>query len=376
MSAAIPMLDLPRLHRPLATAFHGALDELLESGAFIGGEAVARFESELAARVGAAHAVGTSSGTDALLAGLMALGLKPGDEIATTPYTFFATAGVIHRQGAKPVFADIDPATFNVDPAALEAAITPRTVGIVPVHLFGQCADMGRILDTAARHGLWVLEDAAQAIGAQHGGRQAGTMGALGAFSFFPAKNLGALGDGGAVVTNDAALADRLRVLREHGARPRYHHALVGGNFRLDALQAAFLSAKLPALAGWEEGRRRVVARYGELLAGVRDLVLPDEMPGNRHVWNQYVVRTPRREAVVRALASAGVGHAVYYPVPLHLQECFAALGYEAGAFPESERAARETLALPIDPLLEAVDQERVAAAVRGALEDTKKGDT
>jgi dTDP-4-amino-4,6-dideoxygalactose transaminase len=376
VSAAIPLLDLPRLHRPLAAALHAQLDELLASGAFIGGGAVARFEAGLASRVGAAHAVGTSSGTDALLAALMALGVKAGDEIVTTPYTFFATAGAIHRLGARPVFADIDPATFNVDPAALEAAITPRTVGLVPVHLFGQCADMGRILDVAARRGLWVLEDAAQAIGASFEGRAAGTMGALGAFSFFPAKNLGALGDGGALVTNDAALADRLRVLREHGARPKYHHAVVGGNFRLDALQAAFLSVKLPALALWEEARGRVAARYGELLAGVPDLVLPAGRRGSRHVWNQYVIRTPRRDAVARALGEAGIGHAVYYPVPLHLQECFAALGHGAGAFPESEHAARETLAIPVDPLLEPGDQERVARAVRKALEDGKKGDT
>ncbi|HUT77304.1 MAG TPA: DegT/DnrJ/EryC1/StrS family aminotransferase, partial [Polyangia bacterium] len=287
----IPMLDLARLHAPLVAELRRAFDEVLESGRFIGGPAVERFEQALAAHLGAEHAVGVSSGTDGLLAVLMALGAKPGDEIVTSPYTFFATAGAITRLGATPVFADIEPAGFNIDPAAVEAAVTDRTVGIVPVHLFGQTAGLDPILELAQRKSLWVLEDAAQAIGARYRERSAGTLGVAGVLSFFPAKNLGALGDAGAVVTEDAALAARLRALRQHGGARRYLHDEVGGNFRLDALQAAFLSVKLPRLRAWEEGRRRVAARYRELLGDIDGLALPAELPGRFHVFNQHVVR-------------------------------------------------------------------------------------
>jgi dTDP-4-amino-4,6-dideoxygalactose transaminase len=367
----IPLLDLVRLHAPLAADLHAAFDDLLDGGRYIGGPAVEGFERALAAHVGAARAVGVSSGTDGLLASLMALRVKPGDEIVTSPYTFIATAGAIARLGAKPVFADIEPAGLGVDPAAVEAAITPRTVGILPVHLFGQAADMDPILDIAARRGLWVLEDAAQAIGARYRERCVGTLGTAGVLSFFPAKNLGALGDAGAVITGDGALADRIAALRRHGGAEKDRHDEVGGNFRLDALQAAFLSVKLPHLARWEEGRRRVAERYGDLLAGIDGLALPARLPGRSHVYNQYVVRIGGglRDAVRAALRAAGIDTAIYYPVPLHLQPCFAHLGHGPEAFPQAEAAARETLAIPVDPLIEEADQERVAAAIRGALD-------
>lgn len=366
----IEMLDLVRLHASLRAELIRAFEETLHSGRFIGGPAVERFEGALASRVGAAHAIGTSSGTDALLACLMALGVKPGDEVITTPYTFFATAGAIARLGATPVFADIEPDGFHVDPAAIEAAIGPRTVGIVPVHLFGGTARIGEIAAIAKRRGLWVVEDAAQALGAARGGRAAGTFGIAGAFSFFPAKNLGALGDAGAIVTDDAALAARLRLLRGHGAARRYRHELVGGNFRLDALQAALLSAKLPHLAAWEAGRRDVAAFYGGALADAGDLVLPAEAPGERHVFNQFVVRTARRDGLARALGSAGVATAIHYPEPLHLQPCFAHLGGREGALPNAERRCGEALALPVDPLLTGDERAAVAGAVRAAMEE------
>jgi len=365
----IEMLDLVRLHAPLKSELVRVFEEALESGLFIGGPAVASFEGALAARVGAKHAVGMSSGTDALLAGFMALGLKPGDEVVTTPYTFFATGGCIARLGASPVFVDIEEDGFHIDPARIEGAITKRTVGIAPVHLFGGSAPVEEILSIARRHGLWVLEDAAQAIGAKRGGKAVGTFGDAGVFSFFPAKNLGALGDAGAIVTDDSALAEKLRLLREHGAARKYHHEIVGGNFRIDALQASLLSVKLPHLGAWEEGRRAVAAFYGEVLKGVGDLELPAERPGERHVFNQFVVRTSRRDDVAAALRAAEIAHAVYYPKPLHLQPCFADCAYRAGRFPNAERASLEALALPIDPLLTEDERAKIAAVVRIAME-------
>ncbi len=364
----IPMLDLVRMHAPMVDEMKRAFAEVLESGRYIGGPAVEGFEKELAAHVGAEHAIGVSSGTDALLVALMALGVGAGDEIITTPYTFFATAGSIARLGAKPVFIDIDPITFNIDPTAIEAAVTERTVGILPVHLFGQCAEMLPVLDVARSLGLWVLEDAAQAIGAKYHERSAGTMGKAGMFSFFPAKNLGALGDAGAVVTDDPDLTAQMRSLRQHGAKQKYRHDCIGGNFRLDALQASLLSVKLPLLEEWEAGRRRVAARYHELLSDLEELTLPVELDKRRHVFNQYVVRSKKRDAIKRSLKSAGIGCAVYYPEPLHVQECFAHLGYRRGDFPEAERAAKESLALPIDPLLDDAGIARVATAIGDGL--------
>jgi dTDP-4-amino-4,6-dideoxygalactose transaminase len=367
----IPMLDLARLHAPLAAELRRAFDETLASGRFIGGPAVEKLEERLAAHVGTRFAVGTSSGTDALLAALMALGVQPGDEVITTPFTFFATAGCIARVGALPVFADIEPAGFHLDPGGIEALVTDRTVGIVPVHLFGACAAAYEIRAIAERHGLWVLEDAAQAIGARRGGKAAGTFGLAGALSFFPAKNLGALGDAGAVVTDDPGLAERIRLLREHGASRRNHHEAIGGNFRLDALQAALLSVKLGHLSQWEEGRRRVAGFYAEALRGVGDLVLPVEPPGDRHVFNQYVVRTSHRDALAGALEAAGIGCAFHYATPLHLQPCLAQLGHRPGDLPNAERVCREAIALPIDPLMTEDEQAVVVAAVRRAMERT-----
>jgi dTDP-4-amino-4,6-dideoxygalactose transaminase len=369
MEMKIPMLDLVRLHAPLRAALAAAFEQTLATGRFIGGPAVEGFEDQLADHVGAGHAVAVSSGTDALLVSLMALGAGPGDEVITSPYTFFATAGCIARTGATPVFVDIEPDTFNIDVALIEAKLTDRTVGIVPVHLFGQCADLEPLLALGRERGLWVLEDAAQALGAQVDGQMAGALGTLGTFSFFPAKNLGALGDGGAVVTNDSALAGVVGELRQHGAQQKYRHELVGGNFRLDALQAALLSVKLPHLRQWEAGRRNVAERYGARLGNLPGLTLPLERPGQRHVFNQYVIRTTKRDAVARALTAAGIGSAVYYPVALHLQKCFESLGYKAGAFPESERASEESLAIPVDPLIEAGDQQKVAEVIKEVLQ-------
>ncbi|MCP4676968.1 MAG: DegT/DnrJ/EryC1/StrS family aminotransferase [Deltaproteobacteria bacterium] len=356
---SIPMLDLARLHAPVADEMKRVFAQTLESSRFIGGPAVERFEEQLAERVGTPGAIGVSSGTDALIVALMGLGVKPGDDVITSPYTFFATAGSIARLGARPVFVDIEPDTFNINPALIEDAITERTVGIIPVHLFGQCAEMEPILELAKARGLWVLEDAAQAIGAKYHGRAAGTMGVATAFSFFPAKNLGALGDAGAAVTNDTDLGDRLKALRQHGAVRKYFHETVGGNFRLDALQAALLSVKLPLLSSWEQGRRRVADRYRALLGSHPEVMLPIEREGNFHVFNQYVIRTPRRDALKQTLVEAGIGCAVYYPKCLHLQECFSSLGHRRGDFVEAERAAKETLAIPVDPNLgdEAIEQ-------------------
>jgi dTDP-4-amino-4,6-dideoxygalactose transaminase len=370
MPDPIPLLDLERLHAPIADELRRVFDETLGSGRFILGPAVERFEALLAEKVGTGFALGLSSGTDALLASLMALGVGRGDEVVTTGYSFFATAGAIARLGARPVFADIDPRTFNLDPAAAAAAITDRTVGILPVHLFGQCAEMDRIREIAQRRGLWLVEDAAQALGASFRGRFAGTMGEVAAHSFFPAKNLGALGDAGAITTDDADLAARLRALREHGAEPKFHHARVGGNFRLDALHAALLTVKLPHVDAWESGRRAVAERYRALLGGVEGIALPVEVDGSRHVYNQYVIRVRNglRDSVRQALTAACIGCAVYYPEPLHLQPCFEPLGYRDGDLPQAEQAAKECLAIPIDPYLDEGDQQRIADALKEAL--------
>jgi dTDP-4-amino-4,6-dideoxygalactose transaminase len=313
--------------------------------------------------------VGCASGSDALLLPLMAWDIGPGDEVITTPYTFFATGGAIWRLGAKPVFVDIDPVSFNIDPAKIEAAITPRTRAIIPVHLYGQSADMRPIMEIAARHGLKVLEDAAQAIGAEYHGQAIGSIGDAGALSFYPSKNLGGFGDGGMITTTCESLAKRMARLRVHGMEPRYHHHEVGFNSRLDALQATVLRVKIRHLAAWTEARRAVARRYDALIAeaGLGDLVTtPFELPGCFHVFNQYVVRVPieTRDALRAALAEAKIGTEIYYPIPLHLQVCFAGLNHMAGDFPESERAAAETLALPIYPELTAEAQQVVVGAI------------
>ena len=370
-TARVPLLDLSAQYEPLRDELIAAVVRVCDSQRFILGPEVDALEAELAAYVGAGHAIAVSSGTDAILAVLMALGIGPGDEVVTTTYSFFATAGCVVRAGATPVLVDIDPVTFNADPARVRAAITPRTRAIMPVHLFGLCADMDPILDAARAAGIAVIEDAAQAIGARYKGRQAGTMGTAGCFSFFPSKNLGAFGEGGLVTTNDPHLARELRLLRNHGAEPKYFHKRVGGNFRLDALQAAVLRVKLPHLARWTEGRRANARRYETLfrradLAG--RVVLPVETPGSTHIFNQYIVRVDNRDIVRERLTAAGVGTEVYYPVPFHRQECFAPLGYEAGAFPHAEEAAAASLALPVYAELTAEQQEAVVDAVAEAV--------
>ncbi len=362
----VPLLDLVAQYRGIREEVDRAVLEVFASQYFILGPKVEACEKALAAHCGSAHAIGVSSGTDALLIALMAENIGADDEVITSPYTFFATAGSIARLGAKPVFADIDPVTFNLDPAKVEAAVTPRTRAIVPVHLYGQCADMDPILDLARRHELVVIEDACQAIGAEYKGRRAGSMGDYGCFSFFPSKNLGGAGDGGLVTARDAAKAARVRQLRNHGMEPKYYHKIVGGNFRLDALQAAVVSAKLPHLDGWTAARQANAARYDRLFteAGLAGrLVLPRAVQ-SRHVFNQYVIRTPRRDELRTWLASQDIGTEIYYPVPLHVQECFARLGGQPGDLPESERAARETLALPIFPELSAAQAEFVAQKI------------
>jgi len=346
----IPLLDIVKMHAPIRAEILAAMTEVLDSGSYINGRYVERFEAQLAGHVGTRRAVGVTSGSDALIVAMMALGVKPGDEVVTSSFTFFATVGAIVRLGAKPVFADIDPVTFNIDPDRVEDSITDRTVGIMPVHLFGQSADMDKINAIARKHGVWVIEDAAQSIGALYRGRMCGAMGTAGTYSFFPAKNLGGIGDGGAVVTNDDELADKMLVIREHGSKPKYHHKVVGGNFRLDALQAAVLSVKLPHLGEWEEKRRKAAATYAGLLAGSELYVPPVEVRGCRHVFNQYELRVGqgKRDAAAAKLRDADIGHAIYYPIPLHLQECFAGLGCKKGDLPVTEKTCDEVLALPI----------------------------
>jgi dTDP-4-amino-4,6-dideoxygalactose transaminase len=313
------------------------------------------------------HALAVSSGTDALLLALMALDVKAGDEVITPTYSFFATAGCVVRLGARPVLVDIDPATYNVDTAQAIAAITPRTKAIMPVHLFGQSADLDPIMAAAGRAGIAVIEDAAQAIGATYKSRGVGGIGAFGCFSFFPSKNLGAFGDAGLVTTNDDALAARARLLRTHGMQPRYYHHVVGGNFRMDALQAAVLRVKAPHLAAWTEGRRRNAERYRTLFreADVDGVVtLPLEAPERRHIYNQFVIRTPDRDGLKRHLDDQGIGNEIYYPVPFHLQPCFADLGYRRGQFPHAERAAAESLAIPVYGELTEAQQRAVVEAI------------
>jgi dTDP-4-amino-4,6-dideoxygalactose transaminase len=361
----VPLLDLRAQYDPIREEILAAMTRVADSQHFIGGPEVAAFEREIAADIGVAHAIGLSSGTDALLVALMALGVGPGDEVITPTFSFFATAGCVSRVGAVARLVDIDPVTYNLDPAAVAAAMTPRTKAIIPVHLYGQCADMDPILDLAARAGVPVIEDAAQAIGASYKGRQAGTMGTAGCFSFFPSKNLGAFGDAGLLTTNDTALAHEVRLLRNHGAEPKYFHKRIGGNFRLDALQAAVLRVKRTRLDAWTEGRRRNADRYDRLFAASGAAIgLPARAADRRHIFNQYVIRIADRDAVRAAVTARGIGTEIYYPVPFHLQECFAPLGYRAGDFPVAERAAAEVLALPIYGELTEAQQREVVEAV------------
>ena len=365
---AVPLLDLEAQNRPLRADLLAAIARVVDSQRFIGGPEVDAFEREIAAHIGARHAIGLSSGTDALLVALMALGIGPGDEVITPTFSFFATAGCVARVGATPRLVDVDPRTCNVDVAAVAAAVTPRTKAIIPVHLYGQCVDMDPLLDVSRRAGVPIIEDAAQAIGATYKGRQAGTMGAVGCFSFFPSKNLGAFGDAGLLTTNDDALAHEARLLRNHGAEPKYFHKRIGGNFRLDALQAAILRVKLPHLERWTEARRHNADRYDRLFASCgRDVGLPTRAPGCGHIFNQYCIRLTNRDAVRRELDARGIGSEIYYPVPFHLQECFAPLGYREGDFPVAEAAARELLAIPIYAELSEAQQIEVVDAICGS---------
>jgi dTDP-4-amino-4,6-dideoxygalactose transaminase len=363
----VPLLDLQAQYRPLRAEILAAIERVCDSQRFIMGPEIAALESEMTSMLGIRHAIAVSSGTDALLLALMALDIKPGDEVITPTYSFFATAGAVARLGARPVLVDVEETTFNLDPATLSAAITPRTKAIIPVHLFGQSAEMDPILDVARRAGVPVVEDAAQAIGASYKSRPLGGLGTFGCFSFFPSKNLGAFGDAGLLTTNDDGLAKKARLLRTHGMEPRYYHHLVGANFRMDALQAAILRVKAPHLAGWTERRRENANRYRALFrnAGVLDRVtLPVEAPDRFHIYNQFVIRTADRDALKRHLEGAGIGTEIYYPVPFHLQPCFAYLGYRAGDLPVAERAATESLAIPIYSELTVAQQQTVVGAV------------
>ena len=371
--AAVPLLDLQAQYRPLRDELLTAIARVCDSQRFIMGPEVEALERELAAYLEVGEAIAVSSGTDALLATMMALGIGPGDEVITSTYSFFATAGCVSRLGATPRLVDIDPVTYNLDVSAVAAAVSPRTKAILPVHLYGLCANMDPLLDLARAHNVAVIEDACQAIGARYRGRQAGSMATAGCFSFFPSKNLGAFGDAGLVTSNDAHLAREIRLLRNHGAEPKYYHHRIGGNFRLDALQAAVLRVKLPHLSRWTDMRRANAAQYRTLFeqAGLAErITLPSEPDGCFHIFNQYVIRVPNRDRVRAYLAEHGIGTEIYYPVPFHLQECFASLGHGRGDFPKAEAAADSSLAVPIYGELTADQLELVVRTIGDALDN------
>ena len=368
-STNVPLLDIQRQHRPLRAELDAAVARVMDSGRFVLGPECEQLEKSIAEYCSTSHAIGCASGSDALLLALMAADVGPGDEVLLPSYTFFATAGAVWRLGARPVFVDIEPVTFNIDPLDAARKVTAATKAIIPVHLFGQCADMEAIGALAREHKLLLIEDAAQAIGAEFDGRRAGSLGDAGCISFYPTKNLGGAGDAGMLTAIDGGLADKLRLLRGHGMQPRYYHKLVGINSRLDTMQAAMLLVKLVHLDRWSDLRKANADRYAQLFAdrGLdRVLTLPLTVARRRHVWNQYVVRVPagRRDALREHLQQSGVGTEIYYPVPLHLQECFQPLGYGPGSLRESERAARETLALPIFPELTLEEQQTVVAQI------------
>ena len=369
----IPLLDLRAQYSTIKGEIEAAIAEVMESQHFILGPKVEQCEKAIAKYSNCEFAVGVTSGSDALLACLMAENIGSGDEVITTPYTFFATVGAISRLGAKPIFVDIDPITYNIDTTQIAQRVTSKTRAIIPVHLYGQMAEMDLIMALAEKNKLIVIEDAAQAIGSEYKGRRAGSIGHYGCFSFFPSKNLGAAGDGGMIVTNDALRAEKLKVLRAHGSKPKYHHKVVGGNFRLDALQAAIVSAKLPHLDEWTAGRQKNAKLYERLFVeaglvgngnGSSTIVLP-KVVMNRHIFNQYVIRVSLRDQLQGYLQKRGIGTEVYYPVPMHTQECFTYLGYKAGAFPQSEAAAKETVALPIYPELAEAQLRYVVDSIR-----------
>ena len=373
----VPMLDLTPQYEPIRDKVFDAIKRVYDSKKFIMGPEVSEFEKNAARYVGAKHAVAVSSGTDALLVALMALKVAPGDEVITTDFSFFATAGVIARTGATPVFADIDPVTYNVSPSEIEKKISPRTRAIIAVHLYGQCADMEPIVKIAAKNNIKVIEDAAQSLGAEYkNSGRAGTLGDVGCFSFFPSKNLGAMGDAGLVTTNDDALAERIRLMRVHGAQQKYYHKFVGGNFRMDTIQAAVLDVKLPYLDGWTASRQRNAMRYEKLFreSGLTDkglISLPRAVyreyheVKHYHIYNQFVIRCASRDELKKFLDKNEVGNDIYYPLPFHLQECFAHLGGKKGDYPHSEKAASEVLAIPVYPELSAEQQEYVVGKIK-----------
>ena len=369
----VPLLDLKAQYAAIKNDIRAAMDDVVESQHFILGPKVEELEKKIASYSGTRCAIGVSSGTDALLAALMALDIQPGDEVITTPFTFFSTAGVIARLKATPVFVDIDPVTFNLDPAKLGQALSKKTKAIIPVHLFGQCADMDSILEIAGWHHLPVIEDAAQSLGAEYKGKRAGSMGSLGIFSFFPSKNLGGFGDGGMVVTNDETLGEKVKILRVHGSKPKYFHKIVGGNFRLDALQAAVLTVKLKYLDSWSRIRRDNADFYdGQFQSLDRQGLIKTPVPvfrksgdTNYHIYNQYTIRARRRDELQEYLKARGIGTEIYYPLPLHLQECFRELGYRKGMFPVTEEAAAAALSLPVYPELSLEQKDYIAAKMR-----------
>jgi dTDP-4-amino-4,6-dideoxygalactose transaminase len=369
----VPFLDLKIHHDSIRAELDAAVRDVIDSSAFAGGPFVAKFEEEFAEFCGCAHAIGLGNGTDALWLSLLALGVGAGDEVITVPMTFMATAEAISYCGAKPVFVDIDPRTYTLDPNLLEEAITPRTKAIIPVHLFGQASDMDPILEIAGRHGLPVIEDACQAHGAEYLGRKAGSMGVTGCFSFYPGKNLGGLGEAGAVVTNDAQLKGKIQMFRDHGQAKKYHHAVIGWNARMDGIQGAALRVKLKYLARGNEARRANARLYERHLAGMEGLTLSEEAAYGRHVYHLYVVRLQGRDQVLQAMAQRGIACGIHYPIPVHLQEAYRFLGYEKGSFPVAERCAEEFLSLPMYPELSAEQIQVVVRELKDVLSSSAK---
>ncbi len=368
----VPFLDLRAHHTPIRDEVMAAIGQVVDANAFAGGPFVAKFEEDFAAYCGTQFAVGVGNGTDALWAALFALGVKPGDEVITVPMTFMATAEAITYIGAKPVFVDIDPRSYTLDPTKLEAAITPRTKAVIPVHLFGQCADMDPILEIARRHNLFVVEDAAQAQGSGYKGKRAGTLGDIGCFSFYPGKNLGAWGEAGAVVMNRPDWRERVAMFREHGQKKKYYHDVVGWNCRMDGIQAAVLKVKLKYLEKANAGRRRAADQYRSLLADVPGVVLPQEMPYAHHIWHIYAIRVPQRDALMQRLAARGIATGIHYPIAVHLQKAYADLQYQRGDFPVAEACGDEFLSLPMFPELTEEQVTTVATALREDIGDRR----
>jgi dTDP-4-amino-4,6-dideoxygalactose transaminase len=361
----VPLLDLKRQYRTIKPEIDQAIEKVMDNTMFIMGPEVKELEEKLAGYCGTKHGIGVASGTDALLLSLRALGVGPGDEVITTTFSFFATAGVISRLGARPVFVDVDPRSFNIDPLSMKTAITSHTKVIMPVHLYGQMADMDEIMEIAGKRNIPVVEDAAQAIGAEYRGKKAGQIGATGCFSFFPSKNLGAYGDGGFITTNDDNLAGSLKKLRVHGAQPKYYHSVVGYNSRLDTLQAAILIVKLKYLPRWHEARRQKADKYNALLKDIRQVMTPFVHPHNYHIYHQYTILAEKRDGLKDHLKAREVGFDTYYPVPLHLQECYKDLNYKTGSLPVSEKIAHQAISLPVFPELTDQEQEYVAESIR-----------